>query len=110
MEPQASPFPLPPLEVLRALADPTRLRILSYLLEAKQACQAGREWNGGSISQTLGLAQPTVSHHMKQLVGAGLVTAIKEGTTVYYSLGSEGFQEVRVYLEPFLAISATPKE
>lgn len=110
--PDASPTPLPedtlPTDVLRALADPTRQRILGFMLEIAQARRNGEDCFGGSISQRLGLTQPTVSHHMKALVEAGLVESCKEGTTVYYSLGRVGWERLRQGLGPYFDLLDTP--
>lgn len=65
--------------VLRALADPARLRILS-LLQA----QASREACVCHITDHLGLGQPTVSHHLRVLFEAGLVERERRGNWVYY--------------------------
>lgn len=101
--------PATPPDILRALADPTRQRILDYLLQAAEAKRRG-ECFGGSISQALGLTQPTVSHHMKTLVETGLVDAEKQGTTVYYRLGPTGFRLLTAYLTPYLDATRTPQE
>lgn len=65
--------------LLRVLADPARLRILS-LLQAQpshEACVC-------HITPVLGLGQPTVSHHMRVLFEAGLVERERRGNWVYY--------------------------
>lgn len=67
--------------VFKALADPNRLRLLSIV-------KAGG--SGGScvcdLTEPLDLGQPTVSHHLKILVDAGLLHREKRGTWAYYSL------------------------
>lgn len=67
--------------VFKALADPNRLRLLSIV-------KAGE--SGGScvcdLTEPLDLGQPTVSHHLKILVEAGLLHREKRGTWAYYSL------------------------
>lgn len=65
--------------VLKALADPARLRLLSMVLahEGGEACVC-------DLVEPLGLAQPTVSHHLKVLLEAGLVTRDKRGVWAYY--------------------------
>jgi ArsR family transcriptional regulator len=66
--------------LFKALADRQRLRILNVLLQADEAvcvCE---------FQPTLGIAQPTVSHHLKQLVEAGLLEREKRGTFAYYRL------------------------
>ena len=65
--------------VLRVLGDPARLRILS-LLQA----QPTREACVCHLTETLGLSQPTVSHHLRVLYGAGLLDRERRGNWVYY--------------------------
>ena len=60
------------------LADPTRLRLLSLIAAAGEACAAC------DLVEPLGVSQPTVSHHLKVLREAGLVESRKEGRWVYY--------------------------
>lgn len=65
--------------VLKALADPARLRLLSVIQAADggEACQC-------DLTAPVGLSQPTVSHHLKVLHEAGLVTREKRGAWAYY--------------------------
>lgn len=67
--------------VLKALADPNRLRLLSIVKagDGGEACVC-------DLTGLLGLGQPTVSHHLKILVDAGFLTRQKRGTWAYYSL------------------------
>lgn len=60
------------------LADPTRLRLLSLISAAGEACAAC------DLVEPLGVSQPTVSHHLKVLRQAGLVEREKQGRWVYY--------------------------
>jgi ArsR family transcriptional regulator len=60
------------------LADPTRLRLLSLIAAAGEACAACE------LVEPLGVSQPTVSHHLKVLRQAGLVESDKRGRWVYY--------------------------
>src|SRR3712207_2026768 len=64
---------------LKALADPARLRLLSLIQshEDGEAC-------GCELTEPLGLTQPTVSHHLKVLHAAGLISRRKKATWVYY--------------------------
>jgi ArsR family transcriptional regulator len=66
---------------LKALADPARLRLLSLVAahEGGEACVC-------DLIVPLGLSQPTVSHHLKVLVDAGLLTRDKRGVWAYYAL------------------------
>jgi len=67
--------------VFKALADPNRLRLLSIVKagQSGEACVC-------DLTEPLDLGQPTVSHHLKILVDAGLLNREKRGTWAYYSL------------------------
>jgi ArsR family transcriptional regulator, arsenate/arsenite/antimonite-responsive transcriptional repressor len=67
--------------VLKAVADPTRLRLLSLV-----AAHDGGEACVCDLTAPVGLTQPTVSHHLKVLVDAGLLTRDKRGVWAYYRL------------------------
>ena len=73
--------------VFRALGDRHRVRLLSLIAAADggEACIC-------DLTGPLGLAQPTVSHHMKQLVEAGLVTREQRGKWAYYRVIPEAIQ------------------
>lgn len=66
---------------LKALADPARLRLVSMVAahEGGEACVC-------DLTEPLGLTQPTVSHHLKILVEAGIFTREKRGVWAYYAL------------------------
>jgi ArsR family transcriptional regulator, arsenate/arsenite/antimonite-responsive transcriptional repressor len=66
---------------LKAIADPARLRLLSMIAahEGGEACVC-------DLTEPLGLSQPTVSHHLKVLVDAGLLTRDKRGVWAYFTL------------------------
>ncbi|WP_106816864.1 ArsR/SmtB family transcription factor [Microbacterium timonense] len=66
---------------MKALADPTRLRLLSIV-----AASEGREACVCDLIEPVGLSQPTVSHHLKVLTEAGFLTRSKRGTWAYYAL------------------------
>jgi ArsR family transcriptional regulator len=67
--------------LLKALADPTRLRLVSMVAahEGGEACVC-------DLTDPLGLTQPTISHHLKILVDAGIFTRDKRGKWAYYAL------------------------
>ncbi len=75
--------------VLAALADPIRLRIVSMLLAAPEGSSCGCDLEG-----PLGLAQPTVSHHLKILREAGLIEGEKRGRWVHYRVVPERLFEI----------------
>jgi len=66
---------------LKAIADPARLRLISMV-----AAHDGAEACVCDLTEPLGLSQPTVSHHLKVLVDAGILTRDKRGIWAYYAL------------------------
>jgi len=81
-------------EVFKALADPTRVRLLHYLAYSVSgtACAC-------HLPDALGISQPTLSFHMKKLHDAGLVTREKRGRWVHYTVRAEGLALVREFLD-----------
>lgn len=80
---------------LKVLADPTRTKILEFLLDPVPSCCSREDGVCACDLETyLGLAQPTVSHHMKALATAGFVRAERRGRWVYYELEPDRFREV----------------
>lgn len=71
-----------PLDIFRALADATRLRILALVRRM--------ELSVGELAQVLGQSQPRVSRHVKILTDAGLAERRKEGSWVFVALGADG--------------------
>lgn len=78
---------------LKALADPVRLRVLSFI-----AAQPGAEACVCHVTEPVGLSQPTVSHHLKVLHTAGLLEREKRGAWVYYRVVRERLEAVRAAL------------
>ena len=77
-------------EVFRALGDPARVRIVNLLATSSEpvcACE---------LYEPLGLAQPTVSHHLKKLVEAGLLDREQRGKWVYFSLRRDAVEKLAV--------------
>src|SRR5277367_3982517 len=70
------------LTMLRAVGDPTRLRLLLILREA--------ELTVSELTQVLGQSQPRVSRHLKLLCDAGLLERFKEGSWVFYRAADRG--------------------
>ena len=81
--------------VFKALGDPTRVRLLSLLASnpEREACIC-------DLIPAVGLAQPTVSHHMKQLVEAGLVTREQRGRWAYFRVVDEQLTALSRALRP----------
>jgi ArsR family transcriptional regulator len=65
----------------KALGDPTRVRLLSIV-----AAHDGGEACVCDLTEPVGLSQPTVSHHLKILVDAGLLAREQRGKWAYYSV------------------------
>jgi ArsR family transcriptional regulator len=77
-------------ETLKAIADPARLRLLNFI-----AAQPSGEACVCHFTEPLGLSQPTVSHHLKLLYGAGLLERERRGTWVYYRIIPERLEALR---------------
>jgi ArsR family transcriptional regulator, arsenate/arsenite/antimonite-responsive transcriptional repressor len=81
---------------LRAVADPTRRKILRLLHPStarKGTVPDG--WTASDVEQRIKLAQPTISHHMKILKNAGLIETEKQGTWVRYRRVESALRAVR---------------
>jgi ArsR family transcriptional regulator, arsenate/arsenite/antimonite-responsive transcriptional repressor len=75
--------------LFRSLGDPTRIRILNLLLASGQpvcACD---------LFPAIGLAQPTISFHLKKLLEAGLIRREERGTWAYYSVDQDAMSRLR---------------
>jgi DNA-binding transcriptional ArsR family regulator len=78
---------------LRALADRNRRTILAVVRDRPHAV--------GEIAERTSLSQQAVSHHLRVLRGAGLVTERREGTRHLFSVRTDGFEPVREFLDGF---------
>ena len=80
---------------LKAVADPARLQLLSILMasEGLQACTC-------DLTEPLGLSQPTVTHHLRKLLDAGLVTAERRGVWTYYRVEPSALASLAAVLTP----------
>jgi ArsR family transcriptional regulator len=84
---------------LKAIADPTRLRLLSLMLSnpGLEACTC-------DLTEPLGLSQPTVTHHLRKLVDAGIVVPDRRvGNFTYYRVRSDALGELAGLLAPTTA-------
>ncbi len=77
----------------KALADPVRLRVLSAI-----AARAGGEACVCDVSDGLDVTQPTISHHLKVLREAGLVTSERRASWVYYCVVPEVLERLSAVL------------
>jgi ArsR family transcriptional regulator len=83
--------------ISKALADPTRFEILQMLAESDELyCR--------EIKERLTVAQPTISHHLKELTYADLVIDRRDGQFIYYRLRREVLAEYSALLGQRLAI------
>lgn len=79
--------------VLKAIADPVRLRLISMLSLVDEQCAC-------DFVDSLGVSQPTVSHHLKVLADAGLISRRKQGRWVYYRLERSELAALSECLQP----------
>ena len=79
--------------VFKALADPARVKLLSLISAAGEACVC-------DLTEPLELAQPTVSHHMKILVDVGLVSREQRGKWAYYWVNDDALDRVAQLISP----------
>lgn len=80
-------------KISKALGDPNRLTILKSIKKKRNCLQCV------DIYDTVNLAQPSISHHLKQLTDAELVTTEKEGRIIKYSLNNKVIDEFIGFLE-----------
>jgi ArsR family transcriptional regulator, arsenate/arsenite/antimonite-responsive transcriptional repressor len=81
--------------VLKAIAEPTRLRLVSLV-----AAHADAEACVCDLTEPVGLSQPTVSHHLKILVDAGVLQREQRGKWAYYTLVPATFVSISRLLTP----------
>jgi ArsR family transcriptional regulator len=79
--------------LFKALADPARLQLLALIKASPdgESCVC-------DLTEPLGLSQPTVSHHLKILVDAGLLAREKRGTWAWFSVVPERMAEIAAIL------------
>ena len=80
--------------VFKALADPVRLRLLRLVADSPDttACAC-------HLPTALGISQPTLSHHLKKLVDAGLLVREQRGRWAHYQLAVDALLPIREYLD-----------
>jgi predicted transcriptional regulator len=82
--------------MLKALAHPARIAILQQIIKAN-ACICG------DLADELGLAQPTISQHLKELKNAGLIQGTIEGVSVCYCINPSVWKQLNNELSGFFA-------
>jgi ArsR family transcriptional regulator len=73
--------------VLKALADPVRLKLVSTIAAAGEGCAC-------DFPELLGKSQPTISHHLSQLVAAGILDREQRGKWAWFRVNDERLAEV----------------
>lgn len=81
-------------QMMKALAHPARIAILQHLVK-KQACICG------DLVDELGLAQATISQHLKELKNVGLIQGSIEGTSVCYCIDPKVWKQFKAALDGF---------
>src|SRR5450759_2886239 len=81
-------------EALRAIGEPTRVRIIEYLRQGERCvCELG---------SAIGLSADLDSHHLKVLKASGLIAERRAGRWVYYSLAPDRLEQVRGWIDRLL--------
>ena len=80
-------------EAFKALADPTRRRILELLRSA--------DLTAGELADHFDMTKPSISHHLNTLKAAGLVDADREGQSIVYSLNTSVLQNLMSWFYTF---------
>ena len=88
--------------IFKALSDENRIRILK-LLHSGEKCAC-------KLLEELNISQPTLSHHMKILCDAGIVTGRKEGKWTHYSICCEGVRRVSGIMKDLLPVENIPTD
>jgi ArsR family transcriptional regulator, arsenate/arsenite/antimonite-responsive transcriptional repressor len=90
--------------VFKALSDVNRLKILLYINEKKCKCDDLSCTSHAclkDISQNMQISLPTISHHIKELINAGLVRTQKKGRWVYCMVVEDAFKEIASFIKEF---------
>ncbi len=88
--------------IFKALSDENRIRILKMLHSGEKcACK---------LLEELNISQPTLSHHMKILCDAGLVTGRKEVKWTHYAICCDGVRQVRELMKELLSAEPIPAD
>lgn len=77
--------------VLKALADPTRLRLVNVIAASGEGCAC-------DFPAAVGKSQPTISHHLGQLVKAGILHREQRGKWAWFRVNEERLEAVRAIL------------
>lgn len=86
----------------KAFGHPARVAILQQLFKI-EGCYCG------DLVNEIGLAQPTISQHLKELKHLGLIKGNVEGTSVCYCIDLENWKKMKTIINPFLDQDLSPK-
>lgn len=81
-------------KMLKALAHPARIAIIQHLIKIN-SCICG------DLVEELGLAQPTISQHLKELKNSGLIQGTIEGTSLCYCIDPKVWKQLKTTLDTF---------
>ena len=81
-------------QMLKALAHPARIAIIQYLVQSETCICC-------DLVEQLGLAQATISQHLKELKNAGLIKGTIDGTSVCYCIDDKVWKQVKKEFEVF---------
>ena len=88
--------------IFKALGDENRIRILKMLQNGEKcACK---------LLEELNISQPTLSHHMKILCDAGIVSGRREGKWTHYSICCDGVKHIRGLMKGLLSVENIPAD
>lgn len=86
--------------IAKVLGHPARIAILDYIIKLK-SCVCG------DLVKEIGLAQPTISQHLKELKKVGILKGTIEGTSVCYCIDNKKWNEISTKLSVFLSKNPT---
>lgn len=87
-------------KVAKVLGHPARIAILQHLFKIN-SCVCG------DLVEVIGLAQPTISQHLKELKNLNLIKGNIEGTSVCYCINQDEWKEIKSLLNSFLNLDET---
>lgn len=88
--------------IAKVLGHPARIAILDFIIKL-ETCVCG------DLVKDIGLAQPTISQHLKELKKVGIIKGTVEGTSVCYCIDEENWAKISAILGKFLNKSSTKK-
>lgn len=98
-------------DTFKALADEHRLKMLDFIAtQDPGCCRTGEGICACDVQDFIGLAQPTVSQHLRILVDADLLKVERRGKWNYYTLHAKGFASAQKVLEHFHSLAAESRE